>query len=82
MGWEQNKFFYEERPYAYAVIGGIALLFSKNSQLAMISGIILVSCAVFILFLRKLHRSRLSEVNKKHQQFSEQKKKNSVKFEI
>lgn len=82
MSTSENKFFYEERPYIYAVVGLIALFFSKHSKLALISGLVLVLCAALILFLRKMHRSRMGKLKKKHDQFTGQKKKDSVKFEL
>jgi hypothetical protein len=66
-----NKLFYEQRPYIYAGIAVVAFVFAKGSKLGLISGWILLGCAVLTLFMRFTNRKRQVETLKKHNALTE-----------
>ena len=77
-----DKFLYEERPYIYGLMGVLAIYFSDKSKLALVSGFVLIACAVVILLLRREHRERNKILDAEHAKFTAEKKSNSLKNRI
>lgn len=71
MNIDRNKMFYNQRPYIYAVLGIIGLLFSKQSKLAGICGLILLACAYIVYEMRKSNQKIQDEFDEKHSALTE-----------
>lgn len=62
--------FYNQRPYIYMGVGAIGLLMGKESKLALICGLVLVGCGVFVFFMRKTHQEQKNQLNARHSQLT------------
>jgi hypothetical protein len=51
-----EQFFYENRPAIYGLISFYALFISRNSALMIVSGLILLGCALRVYFLRREYK--------------------------
>jgi hypothetical protein len=61
-------------------IGAVGLLMGKESKLALVCGIVLMGCGVFVYFMRKSHQDQKDQLNARHSQLSKdiQNKKNTL----
>jgi hypothetical protein len=74
----ENKFFYNERPYIYIAIGIIGIIFSGKSKIGILSALILVGCGVYIAYLRHINKERMDNLKHLHSKLSNQQRdKNS-----
>lgn len=73
---------YNQRPYIYMGIGVVGLLMGKHSKLALICGLILFGCGIFVYFMRKTHKEQKDQLNARHAQLTKdfQDKKNNNKL--
>ena len=62
---DQNRPFYEERPYIYIILSIICFSFAKKSDIALYSGIILLACGIYIILLRKSYQDQNDKIARK-----------------
>lgn len=55
-GKHMEQFFYENRPTIYGLISFYALFISRNSALMVVSGLVLLGCAIRIQLLRREYK--------------------------
>ena len=60
-----DKLFYKERPYIYAGLAVVALFFARNSNLALICGVILMICSYLVFEMRKQFREKQAILKRK-----------------
>lgn len=68
----ENKFFYNERPYIYIVIGLLGIFFSGKSKIGIFSALILVACGTYIAYLRHTNKERMQNLKNLHSKLSQQ----------
>lgn len=74
----ENRFFYNERPYIYIAIGLLGIFFSDKSKIGIFSALVLVGCGVYILYLRHTNKERMQHLKGLHSKLSQQQRdKNS-----
>ncbi len=61
---EKNKFLYEQRPFIYFVLALICFALGKYSKIGVISGVILVLCGAYILYMRNIYRDTNDKINR------------------
>lgn len=64
--------FYNQRPYIYMGIGVIGLLMGKESKLALVCGLVLLGCGLFVFYMRKAHQDQKNDLNIRHAQLTKE----------
>ena len=68
----ENRFFYNERPYIYIVVGIIGMFFSGKSKIGIFSSLVLVACGAYIAYLRHTNKERMDNLKNLHSKLSQQ----------
>ncbi len=82
MKGKNNKIFYQERPYIYALAGLAVLYFFRQYKVASVSGWILIGCSILVFYMRYSYRMQQQELTDKNKKYTKDQAENKIKIKL